>query len=429
MVSPVRAQLAARHMLAGKTHYQINNVPSAAAIADTWVVSLCGDGPSVRSGHPDPNIAAALENAWAGFYETADAEGVADLGGIISSIGRSMVTSGDGLALLTTSPRGELRVRVLAPEQLDPSLTREIEDMSRIIAGVEFDATGRRVAYHIYPQHPELSAAMASPPVRIPAEDIIHLFRPDVPGQVRGTSWFAPVLLLLQELSRLEDALLARANTAALFGGFVTDPEGTSGFGEGGFDPQELSMEPGALRLLPPAATISFPNVPDTGDAPALIAHLVRSIASGVGLPPFLVSGDFGEATYSSAKIAIEASKRRVTALRASLLDARLLRPLWRRFVLLEISSGRLQAPGFYVDPEPFFTMSAAWPAFASIEPLKETQADVIALQAGLRSRAEIIAARGRDISDVDVELAADTFPRAIPARPNLALVGGTDAD
>ena len=46
---------------------------------------------------------------------------------------------------------------------------------------------------------------------------------------------------------------------------------------------------------------------------------------------------------------------------------------------------------------------------------MKDTQADVLALSAGLRSRAEIIAARGRDIADVDAEIAADTFRPATP--------------
>jgi capsid protein len=48
---------------------------------------------------------------------------------------------------------------------------------------------------------------------------------------------------------------------------------------------------------------------------------------------------------------------------------------------------------------------------------LKEATADVALLNAGIRSRAEIIAARGRDISDVDGEIQQDTFtPRATPA-------------
>jgi capsid protein len=71
----------------------------------------------------------------------------------------------------------------------------------------------------------------------------------------------------LLQLDQLEDSLLARAETAALFGAFVTDPEGsftrdgstgaaatrTNQFGD-----TEMSLEPGLLRVLPPGCSITF---------------------------------------------------------------------------------------------------------------------------------------------------------------------------
>jgi hypothetical protein len=53
MWAPARQQLMARHQLASRPNYLIANSPSAASIADVWVTSVIGDGPSVRSGHPD----------------------------------------------------------------------------------------------------------------------------------------------------------------------------------------------------------------------------------------------------------------------------------------------------------------------------------------------------------------------------------------
>jgi capsid protein len=73
--------------------------------------------------------------------------------------------------------------------------------------------------------------------------------------------------------------------------------------------------------------------------------------------------------------------------------------------------------------------MTAMWPGFAPLDPYREAQADIELLNAGLRSRAEIISSRGRDVADVDAEITADTFRPTAPARPpNLALVGGTNA-
>ena len=53
-------------------------------------------------------------------------------------------------------------------------------------------------------------------------------------------------------------------------------------------------------------------------------------------------------------------------------------------------------------DPSPYFAASFLFPEWAALDPLKEATADVTLLNAGIRSRSEIIAARGRDIDDVD---------------------------
>lgn len=66
-------------------------------------------------------------------------------------------------------------------------------------------------------------------PLRMPATDCLHLFKPLAAGQLRGITWLAPVLLRLHELDQFEDAALVKAKVAALFTGFITDPDGSAG--------------------------------------------------------------------------------------------------------------------------------------------------------------------------------------------------------
>jgi capsid protein len=68
--------------------------------------------------------------------------------------------------------------------------------------------------------------------------------------------------------------------------------------------------------------------------------------------------------------------------------------------------------------------MTTNWPGFAPLDPYREAQADVTLLAAGLRSRSEIIASRGRDVADVDNEISADTFKPAVTGRPSPSLLG-----
>lgn len=51
----------------------------------------------------------------------------------------------------------------------------------------------RRIAYWVFPEHPASAAHTAS--VRIPAEQVLHVLKPLAPGQLRGASWLAPIIL------------------------------------------------------------------------------------------------------------------------------------------------------------------------------------------------------------------------------------------
>ena len=55
--------------------------------------------------------------------------------------------------------------------------------------------------------------------------------------------------------------------------------------------------------------------------------------------------------------------------------------------------------------------MSFLFPAWPSLNPYDEARADEICINNRVRSRQEIIAARGRDPAEVDAEIEADPYP------------------
>jgi lambda family phage portal protein len=351
-------------------------------------------------------------------------EGVDDLVGTLNCIIRTIVSSGEIFIRLVTTRRGELRLQMLSPEQIDPTRNEELQGGGKIVAGIEYAASGERVAYHILPEAPDMMFAMVGPPIRIPSSEVIHIFERKLPGQPRGTSWLGPLASRLLQIDQLEDALLARAETAALFGAFVTDPEGsftrdgstgaaatrTNQFGD-----TEMSLEPGLLRVLPPGCAITFPTVPDTLGVPELLKHILRSVSSGGGMPYELLTGDLSDANYSSARLSLQSFQRRVRALQLSMLGNRLLLPVWQRLVTLEVLSGRMYARDFERRANDYFAVSFLWPEWPSIDPLKDAKADTLEVNAGLKSRQELIAARGRDPAEVFEEIEAD------PVRPDIA--------
>lgn len=417
MASPARQALAARSLAASRVNWLVANTGIAEAIVSNYATALVGsDGPSARSGHRNRAMQQALDDAWSDAFDSFSIDG-SDLTSIMSQACRSLVGNGEALLRFITTERGEVKVVALLPEQLDASVNSE---SPRVVAGVEVDGLGRIVAYHIRPSPDDYRAAGQS--VRVGAADVVHLFERRWPGQVRGISWLANVATSIVELDALQDAALMKAKASALLCGLIRNIDGASSTAT---DMQALQpMEPGALVELPGGTDVVFTPTSDMAALDAFVRHMTRVVAAGVGVPYELVAGDLSQVNYSSAKLGLEAFKRRVKGIRSSILVAGFLRPLWHRFVTLEILSGRINAPDFARDPKPFFAVNFLFPEWAALDPLKEAQADVLLMRAGIRSRQEIIAGRGRDPGEVDAEIDSDVHAdmanNVTPLRPSL---------
>jgi lambda family phage portal protein len=407
------AQQAARGPLAKRARYLAENNPNAAAGAAAWTSALVGTGIKPQSSHTDPQVRQPLNLAWEAWTDRADADELADAYGQQELAARRVVVDGDAFAVMSVTAAGELRVKMVDAEQVDPALHRELGG-ARIISGIEFDAAGRRVAYHMLRERPGLPLGMGSPldTVRLPAADVAHIFKATTPGQVRGVSWFAPCLLRASEHDQAIDAQLVRQKVAALFAGFIRDANSdaagfagappTAGVVDGG-------LEPGTLKVLVPGTDITFSTPANIGaEAIDFLKITAREIAAGLGVPYEMLTGDLTSVNYSSIRAGLVEFRRRVETAQHNMLVFQLCRPIWRRFVTLEILSGRMPAPGFERDPEPY--LSARWitPRFDWVDPAKDVAAEIEAIGAGLMSRRQAVAARGLDVEALDAELAAD---------------------
>src|SRR6185436_7302919 len=104
----------------------------------------------------------------------------------------------------------------------------EIQDLpngNRVRWGIEFNAIGKREAYYLYREHPGERPVFfnAGELARVPAESVLHLYRPLRPGQHRGQPWLTPVLLALFELEKYDRAELVRKAIASMVVFFEQD--------------------------------------------------------------------------------------------------------------------------------------------------------------------------------------------------------------
>ena len=269
-----------------------------------------------------------LADEFGRWWSHCDADGRSDLGGFLARTVRSLVVNGEAFVHLESDPAAAaLQLRLWNVNQVDRSMNRDIGGGFRIVAGIEFDPRGRRLAYHVR-ENPDAPFATNYGTVRVPAEDVLHVFEPLFPGQVRGLSWLAPSLTRIAEIDKGEDANLARLNASALFAGFLTKPsESAPDVLPMAPNAPSVDMEPGAFVQIPPGYSVEFSTPPSGDGAVDFTRAMIRSAAAGAGVPYELVSGDLSQVNYSSARLGLSEFRQRVTAIRRNIIIPQFLDP------------------------------------------------------------------------------------------------------
>lgn len=387
--------LAGAAQVRGRARHLRFNDPTAGNAAEILKTALVGYGVTAASLGDD----GAREDHDAGFTEWAERN---QFGALLAEVADALVTDGEALLILRADAEGALRLQHVPAEQLDESYSVELSEGRYIAAGIEYDADDTPRAYHFRPARPTDQYQSFRPPVRVDAVDVIHLFRRLGAGQTRGLSWFAPVILPLNELSQLQDALQVNAKIQAMMAGFIIDQNGTgpNPFAPDGADQLNLSLEPGVMRVLPQGWDVKFSQPQQMAQAVDLVAVSLRQIAAGLQIPEFLLSGDMRGVNYSSARTALVQFRAHIEAIQHTLIVPALNR-IWARWQLLENLRGSNTA-----DP----AAAAEWhfPKPQWVDPESDAKATREMLDMGLISRRMAVAQLGYDVAQVDAEIAAD---------------------
>jgi lambda family phage portal protein len=341
-----------------------------------------------------------------------DADGRLNLYGLQALAMATVVESGE--VLIRRRPRFTsdgyplpFQIQVLEPDFLDASVEGIQKNGNVAIQGIEFDARGRRVAYHLFDNHPGSTTPGTSIRVtgkRISADFVAHVFRPERPGQMRGVTWFAPVMLRMRDWADYTDAQLMRQKIAACFAAFITseDSEAPSDLPtDPGSDYPIESFEPGMIERLKPGENVSFATPPSTSDFTGYGAATLREIAAGLNVPYEALTGDLSGVNYSSGRMGWLEYQRSIDAWRWNMLIPQMLDPLAKWFAdAVTLATGSTEPFRFDWTP----------PRREMIDPDKEMKGAMVAIRAGLSSRSEEIRTLGRDPEEVDAEIAADNI-------------------
>ena len=424
----VAALLYTQSDLRAKSRDLVRRNAWANSALESYVANAIGTGIKPQSMVQDATTREAIQSLWRDWCVDADAAGLTDFYGLQALACRAMLEGGEAIVRLRYRRPEDgltvgLQLQVLEPEHLPVTLNTVAPNGNVIRAGIEFDALGRRVAYHLYRSHPEdgilapMSGNGGLATVRVDAAEVIHLFRPLRPGQIRGEPWLARALVKLNELDQYDDAELVRKKTAAMFAGFVTrlSPEDNL-LGEGSANADGVALaglEPGTMQILEPGEDIKFSSPADVGGSYAEFLRMqFRAVAAAMGITYEQLTGDLTQVNYSSIRAGLLEFRRRVEALQHGVIVHQLCRPIWQAWMAQVVLEGALTLPGFArgdaTQQRAFLAVKWIPQGWQWVDPLKEADAMKAAIRSGLMSRSEAISANGYDAEDVDREIAAD---------------------
>ena len=203
-----------RQTLRDRSRYEIANNSFASGIVDTLANDTIGTGPRLQIQTADATVNAEIEAKWNAWWRARN------LSTRLRTARRAKAGDGEAFMIRTNSRRGQLAisldVRLVECDQFDNP--NETNANPRHVSGVHCDEFGDPIAYDMLDQHPgDLHGFNPLEPKRIDADAVIHWFRQDRPGQIRGIPEITPALPLFAMLRRYTLAVLLAAETAADF--------------------------------------------------------------------------------------------------------------------------------------------------------------------------------------------------------------------
>ena len=302
-----------------------------------------------------------------------------------------------------------LQLQVLEPDFLDTNVDGPLGNGNYAVQGIEFDLRGQRVAYYLFDQHPgDMRGFSGYRGNRVSADFVTHVYRVDRPGQVRGVTWFAPVITRLHDLADLSDAQLMKQKIAACFAAFIKDngqgesyaqqPAGPDGAPVTNAYPIE-TFEPGMIERLGEGEDISFATPPQSQDFGPYSMLVLREIATGMNIPYEAMTGDLTGVNFSSGRMGWLEFQRAVEGWRWNMLIPGMMDPVMR-WANEAVRAVTMSSEPYRVDCTP--------PRREMIDPANDIRAAQQAIRSGLSSRSSEVRKLGYEPEDIDAEIKAD---------------------
>lgn len=281
---------------------------------------------------------------------------------------------------------------------------------NEIIMGKEYNRNGNVVAYWLYINKPtsellrQYSYNINAEAVRIPAEEILHFYIKDYPGQVLGLPEVTQSLLTLHNLRGYDEGVIINARAGAYKMGFIQSQPNQSISVQ--YDPDKVDSDgnmiseftPGIIEKLPEGLEFKGwdPTYPH-GEYVGYVKSVLRRIATGIGVAYANWVGDLEAVNFSSMRSGLLDERDNWKNDQTTFIEGFLL-PIfneWLKYAILSKQINLSFADYERVNQPEFIGRRWDW-----VDPSADIEAKVMAVNNNMMTLSDVMAEMGVDFED-----------------------------
>jgi capsid protein len=400
-----------RRPLRNRSRYEYANNSYLAGSVNTKVNDLIGTGPTLKVTTPDEAFNRKVEAAFASW---AKAVGFTEK---LRTAAKAKIVDGEGFLFLTTYRDLNHSVKLFPLDVECDQVTSPLTglDQRGWVDGLTLDELGQPVAYNLLQSHPGDFFFQSLNPLaykQVLKRWVIHWFRKDRPGQVRGVPETTSTLDLWGEMRRFRKAVVTAAETAAAIASVLeteapAEPDEEELDAQGQPNPfKSFVLERGTTTITPWGARLKQlkaeqPTTTFDGFREAMLGESSR----GIGVPLNVVLGTSQKFNFSSAKLDHMGYHAGLRIERSDCEDVAL-EPTLHAFLDEGVMVPGLLPDGIDVENLPH---EWHWPPFADLDPMTDAEADTERLTVNkTKTYRQHFAEQGKDWEEEFAQLAKE---------------------
>lgn len=386
------------------SRYLYMNSPIARAAIKAFVAATVGKFVTVqfratdKEGNPLTDVNKVLNRLFKIWSNRCDLRGKKTLNQFIRQACEQYMITGEYFIqkLYRDDPICQLRL-----SSVDSDLIDHTKNTDTIIGGIEFDKDWKPKSYYLVTD--DISSKKKKNEKKINAEDMIHSYLEDRPGQVRGEPWLAPVMDMLWSANRAFASELMSLEVQSCLSVVYKSGTGQVGgrsaiFGAGGSNIQDATA--GVTQKLAPATIIGIPAADDikiidpskpSGAFTAFIDKVIEITTSAINISYAKTTKDYSKGNFASQRMGELDVRRQCAIIQDSLLVSDIIKPIVEIFVKDCILKGHIKASDFAVNPDLYTQFDASFQPYEYMQPLQDAQADMIKFNSKLYSMDELL--------------------------------------